>query len=244
MNENDRTLEPEILEAYGGLSTPVSAPADVLDRVEHRIRRRRTARRGVVAVAALAVVGAVGTQVLGGSAGDDGSRQVASDPGDGAATSTLTFTGGDGVEHLFAADELSALCTTGDSGVETLVLTRSDVAAAVEAGEEPSEEVLAKGPLLYVEVHVDDVTPGRVFALPFDSTTGDSGDRVMTFFFAAEEGAARANELSSAEPGASGTVTVHDASCGPTPSLWIEIDGTLGSEVEQPTRAITGEYRS
>ena len=44
--------------------------------------------------------------------------------------------------------------------------------------------------------------------------------------------------------GSSGTVTLHEAACGPSPSLWVEIDGTLGSEEQMDALAIEGEYRS
>ena len=68
----------------------------------------------------------------------------------------------------------------------------------------------------------------------------------FTFFFTAQahrEGK-RANELSSAEAGSSGTVTIHEASCGPNPTLSLDIAGTLGSEVEQQALAIEGSYHS
>jgi hypothetical protein len=233
--------EQDILEAYRDLSTPPSPPTDVLDRVHSRIGRRRTARRGVAGIAAVAAIGGAGVVILGGSDRTSESDLVATDPG---ATSTITFTHVAGGTYTFAAADLGILCTTRDSGGETLILTRADLVDDLRAEREPSQGVLAAAPLLYVELLVDQVEPGQEFQLPYESTSGDSGDRLMTFFVASEEGGPRANEVSSAEPGAAGVVTVHEATCGPTPSLWIEIDATLGSEVEQPPLAIKGEYRS
>lgn len=233
--------EPELREAYRDLSHPVSPPPDLLVRVDHGIRRRQVVRRSVVGLAVVAVTGGAGAVVLGGS---DGSRaddqRYATEPG---ATSTVTFTHADDSTYTFDAADLAIFCRTTE-GHETLVLTRRDLVADLKADREPSSEVLSPTPLLYVEVLVDEVRPGRVFSLPFDSPTGDSSDRVMTFFVASQEGDERANEVSSAEPGASGTVTVLDASCGASPSLAIVIGGTLGSEVEQDAMAVTGEYRS
>ncbi len=47
-----------------------------------------------------------------------------------------------------------------------------------------------------------------------------------------EDGPERANEVSSAEDGAAGEVRVLRASCDPTPVLELEVDATLGSELE------------
>jgi hypothetical protein len=52
----------------------------------------------------------------------------------------------------------------------------------------------------------------------------------------------RANEVSSAEYDAMATVTVGQASCGPTPVLELEVDTTLGSEVEQSTLDLAGSF--
>ena len=233
--------EPEILDAYRDLSTPQSPPPDLLARVDRGIRRRRTLRRSATGLAALAVAGGVGVVTLGGSEPTASDQQVATDTG---STSTLTFTHLDGGTHTFAAGDLALFCTSADSGRESLVLTRADLVDDLLAGREPGEEVVESAPLLYVELLVDKVTPGQEFRLPSDSRSGDSSDRVMTIFFASNEGGRRANEVSSAEPGASGAVTVNEARCGADPALSFAIDGTLGSEVGQPAMAIEGDYHS
>ena len=126
--------EPEILEAYRDLSTPVSAPADLLERVERRIKHRRTARRGVVALTVLAIAGGVGVQALGGGEGD-GDR-IAADPTTGDSSS-LTFIDADGQPHTFRPEDIGLTCVTGtkrngDPGPQTVVLARNEVITAHE----------------------------------------------------------------------------------------------------------------
>jgi hypothetical protein len=233
--------EPEILDAYRDLSGPASPPDDLLDRVHRRIGRRRIVRRAVTGLAAAAVVGGTSVLLLGGSDGTDTNDVVADDPG---SSSTLTFTHLGGETYTFAASDLGLFCTTSESGATSLFLVRADVIDDLKAGREPSEEVLASGPMLYVEVRLDKVTSGQEFRLPYDSRSGDSSDRAMTVFVASDEGGKRANEVSSAERGSSGTVTVNEASCGASPTLSIDVDGTLGSEVQQQAMAIEGTYTS
>ncbi len=52
----------------------------------------------------------------------------------------------------------------------------------------------------------------------------------------------RANEVSSAEEGAAGSVVVARASCDPVPVLELEVDATLGSEVAQGTLHLSGSF--
>jgi hypothetical protein len=235
--------EPEILEAYRNLSNPVSAPPDLLEKVERRITRRRRVRRGAVAVAAVAVVGGVGVGVLGGGDGG-GDDRVADDPG-GTDSSTLTYTDTDGSTYSFEAQDIGITCRTSDregKSFEVLTLTLNAMLPAAAQVVAPPDEAFT-GPVLHVEVLTEKVEPGQVFPLPYETVDGSSSRRAMTFFFTngIDDDS---NELSSAESDSSGTVTVHEATCGPDPSLWVEIDGTLGSEVEQPPVAIKGEYRS
>lgn len=229
--------EPEILQAYVGLGTPTSPPEDLLVRVERGIRRRRNVRRGMAGAAVLAVVGGVGVGVLG---GDDGSVQVAEDTGD---TSTLTYTETDGATFTFEAEDIDVACSTDG---KRLYLARNQSADAVRAGRMPGDfpESQLVLPVLYVELIVGKIDPGETFELPFDARSGDSDERAMTFFFTAGDEVDDSNELSSSESGSSGTVTIHEASCGPTPSLWIEIDAVLGSEEQLAPLAMKGEYRS
>ena len=180
-----------------------------------------------------------------------GSDPTASDQGfanDTGASSTLTFTHEDGGTYTFKAADLGLFCTTAESGVQSLILTRADLIDDLKADREPGFGALSSGPILYVELRVDKVTPGQEFRLPYEANSGDSSDRAMTFFVASDEGGRRPNEASSAEPGAAGSVTVREAACGPNPKLSVEIDGRLGSEVERPplgpALTIAGSYHS
>ena len=98
-------------------------------------------------------------------------------------------------------------------------------------------------PFVTFEGIVAKIQGGRTFPLVSESPSGDSERRPMTLFVADTEGAPRSNEVSSAEAGSAGTVTVLEASCDPTPVLRLEIDATLGSEVEQNTLDVTGVLR-
>ena len=88
-----------------------------------------------------------------------------------------------------------------------------------------------------------DKIDGQTFQLPVD---GDS-EHVALNLFAADPDVAptekRANEVSSAEYGSTGTIVVAHASCDPTPVLDLEADVTLGSEVEQGTLDLAGFFR-
>jgi len=234
--------EPDILEAYRALSRPTSAPPDLLERVDRRLTRRRTARRTTAAVAVLAVAGGIGVATLGGGNGDRG--QVADDPG-GTDSSTLTYTDTDGSTYRFEAQDISVVCSTSDrqgTTFQVLTLTLNAMIPAAVLGVVPPDEAFT-GPVLHVELLTDQVEPGQVFDLPYDTPGGRSERRAMTFFITNGVGD-DANELSSAEPGSTGTVTVNEARCGSSPALDLEIDGKLGSEVEQPALAIAGRYRS
>lgn len=227
--------EPEIVEAYLGLSTPVSPPEDLLARIDRGIRRRRNVRRGVAGVAALAVVGGVGVSVLG---GDDG-RQVAEDPRD---SSTLTYTDTDSSTFTFEAEDIDVACNKDGS---RMYLLRNNHADAVRAGRSPLDvpEDQWVLPVLYVELRLDEIDPPKTYNLPFEGQPHQE-IRGMAFFFTAGTELEGSNELSSAQPDSSGRVILHEATCGPNPSLWIEIDAVLGSEEEMAPLAIKGEYRS
>lgn len=229
-------VEAEILGAYRALGGPVSPPDDMFSRVERGIRRRRRGRRAVAGVAALAIAGTVGVSLLGGS---DTDRDLVADGG-GSDISTLTATLSDGSTQTFDATDIAVACNKDGT---RLWLARNAMAESFLTARGP-EETAFEAPVLIVELVVADVRPGQVFELPYDSASGDTDDRALTFFFTADEGRDRDNELSSAEPGSAGTVTVRDLGCGPTPFLDLIVDATLGSEVEQPALAIKGEYRS
>jgi hypothetical protein len=81
-------------------------------------------------------------------------------------------------------------------------------------------------------------------ALPLDGP-GDSDHRAFVLFAAdadSESPGKRGNEVSSAESGAAGTVRVLRASCDPTPVLEIQVEATLGSEVQRGTLDLVGSF--
>ena len=83
-------------------------------------------------------------------------------------------------------------------------------------------------PFLVFEGIVEKID-GRTFRLPFDADDGSSDSRAFVLFAVDPEVApseTRANEVSSAEEGAAGSVVVTRASCDPVPVLELEVDAT------------------
>jgi hypothetical protein len=227
------TEDRELTEAYARLGAALAPPPEVASRVERVVVGRRRRRRATAIGAALMVTAGVAGGVVVLRSGDDGQSVVATDPGGPRGSFTLTRADGSTIE----LDDLTLSCEKGPGG------------GAGQAGHiylfspfelDPSRESL-KEPYVYFDAVVAEVD-GRDFTLPFDSESGSSDDRAMVLF-AADAGGKNANEVSSAEPGASGTVRVLRASCEPTPVLELEGDGTLGSEVQQRPWTVVGSYR-
>ena len=236
------TTDDEIQLAYGHLDDALSPPADGAERIGRRMtvrrRRRRAALAGTGAVTAAAVVGAV--LVLGG--GDTGGPDAATDPATPTEErSALVLTRPDGSTYDFG--ELTVSCEPpmlfGDLSTPPgkRIWMYSQMSFTGTADEADSRLV---DPFVTFEGIVSKIQGGRTFELASESASGDSERRPMTLFVADTEGTPRSNEVSSSEAGSAGTVTVLEASCDPTPVLRLEIDATLGSEVEQNTLAVAG----
>jgi hypothetical protein len=108
---------------------------------------------------------------------------------------------------------------------------------------DPTDDGVLDHPVAYVDAVVAEVD-GRTFQLPFGSDD-DPLERALTIF-AADPAAATEHPVfgfSSAEIGAAGTVVVTRASCDPEPVLELQVDTTLGSEVQQGTLDLAGSYR-
>lgn len=221
--------DPEIVSAYDRLGRSLGAPVDVLTRVEHRMRARRRQRvaiAGGASALALVVAGTAAAFALGG--GDQPSTaHVADEPA--GPVSTLAFTRTDGSTYTFRDIEV-ACKKDPDSGRQLVTAT---------SPRKVRGDTLLE-PIFMFQASLDEVADGRTFTLPVDDAA--TSKLPMILFFATDEGGPRANELSSAEQ-STGTVEVTGASCGPTPSLGLKIDATLGSEVEQGSMAIAGELR-
>ena len=126
------------------------------------------------------MVGGVGFVALGGDDAADGTGQVA-DPG-GTETSTLTVTLSDGSTQTWATDDISVGCNPEGT---RLWLARNAMTESYAEAKGP-EETDVERPVLIVELLVDEVRAGDVFTLPYDSRSGSSDDRAMTFFFTAD----------------------------------------------------------
>ena len=238
MNEDIQHEDEQIVTAYARLGTALAPPPDIAVRVERRVavrrRRRRTAMAGV---AGLVLAGTAGGAVLLGSGADPDGDTIATDQPGPAGSFLITRTDG----STYTIDDLTVSCD------------RAPLGEPAQAGHiylyspyelDPSGKRLTE-PVLFLDAVVDKAD-GTTFTLPFDTRSGNSDDRAFVLFSADSEiapGSKRANEVSSSEAGAAGTVRVIRASCDPTPVLELEADATLGSEVEQGTYTVVGSYR-
>lgn len=234
--------EQQIQDGFDRLQGALAPPVDAAERVQRRVRARRRHRRtALVGAGALVVAGAAGGAVVLGS-GDDGTdRVVASDPGTQQGGS-FTLTRADG--STIVVDDLTVSCDQAPG----------PIGEPAEPGHlylsspfllDESEERLEQ-PFLYLDLDTRR-TDGRDLTLPVESRSGSSEDRALLLFAADADGSGdgpdRANEVSSAEPGAGGTVRVLRASCDPVPVLELEVDAALGSEVQQGAWRIEGRFR-
>jgi hypothetical protein len=229
-------LDPQVHDAYLRLGTALAPPPDVATRVVRRVaarrRHRRVAAGGVGLVVAAGVVG--GLVALGGGSSSD---TVAVDQP--ATHGSFTITRADG--STWTTSELTLTCQPppgepfSPGGPQHIWLLSPRHVSA-------DGKVLGD-PFVSFSGIVDKIG-GKTFQLPLDQAS----DTVPLVLFAADPDvpatAERANEVSSAEAQASGTVTVTEASCDPTPVLTISADTTLGSEVEQGTLKVSGSFSS
>jgi hypothetical protein len=239
MTDHETETDTELREAYRRLDTTLAPPADVAERVQRRIGVRRTRRRATLGgVGVLAVAGIAGAAALLGG-GDSGGRVVATDAPVSAPAPSFVLTRADG--SSVTIDDLTVSCDqpVGDSPAQPGHIYLSSPFDLDASGKALTQ------PFFYVDAVVADVD-GKEFTLPLDSVSGSSEDRGLVVFAADAGGDGdkhRANEVSSAEQGASGTVRVLRASCDPVPVLELEVDGTLGSEVGQGAWGVKGSDR-
>ncbi len=217
--------DDQIREGFERVTSALTPPPDATERVAQRITQRRRMRRtGVVACGAVAVVAAVGTAAL--LAGGDGTGTVADDPAPGGS---VVLTRPDGSTYPF--DDVTVECGPGTTGRTTVLASTPRRLDGLR--------VLA--PFLYVEANMRNLELGRTYELPLK---GDSDEVPLVVFVAdAAVNDQDGNEVSSSEPGAAGTVRVLEASCEPVPTLRVELDTTLGSEVDQGTLDVAGTLR-
>ena len=232
--------EQQIAEGYRRLDGALAPPLDAPERVERRVRvRRRRRRTAVVGATAFVVVAGVGTAAAL-SGGDDPGRTTAVDQPSGV--STLVMTRPDGSTYAFP--DVTVSCRPPETqGGDPLgdppgrIWMFSPIDLTGTAGSE--DDVRPVHPFVYFEGIVDKIDGDRTFTFPSDWSM-DSEHVPLTLFMADPQGSPRANEVSSSESGAAGTVRVVEASCDPEPVLRLEVDMTLGSEVEQGTLDVAG----
>jgi hypothetical protein len=224
--------EQRIKDGFDRLARALAPPADVASRVEQAVRTRRRRRRGAaVGVSAVVLAAGVAGAVLVSGGDDAGGDVVAADPGGPHGSFTLTRADG----STITLDDLTLTCdqAPGDPDVHPGHIYLSSP-FRLDASQRKLVEPYVSFDAVAAQVD------GRDFVLPPDSDTGDSEDRAFVLF--AADAGRDANEVSSAEPGASGTLRVLRASCDPTPVLELEVDGSLGSEVDAGAWAVQGSY--
>jgi hypothetical protein len=223
--------DEQIGTAYERLEGALAPPPDHAERVQRRIdvrrRGRRVARTGLAAVVVVGVVGGVAYA----RSGDDPSGTVAVDQPSGPE-STLVLTRSDGSTYAFPDVTVSCDPPADSDGPATgriYALSPRHI-----EGDSPTE------PFIYFEGIVKKIEDDQTFTFP-NEWTMDSAHFPMVLFMADPEGSAkRGNEVASSAGGESGTVRVLEASCAPVPTLRLEVDMTLGSEVGQQPLDIAG----
>lgn len=220
--------DEQIQDGFARLTSALAPPADAPERVARRITQRRRLRRAGVAVCGVVVIAAAGTAVVIGGDGGDGPGTVAADPA--GPDGSLVLTRPDGSTYPFGG--ITVQCGPGPTGQNTGTPT----IVAQSARRMDGSRLLR--PWFYFEGKVGDLELGRTYELPMQ---GGSDEVPLVVFVADVAGDGQdGNEVSSSEPGAAGTVRVLRASCEPAPSLEVEIDATLGSEVEQEPFHVAG----
>lgn len=217
--------DEQIRDGLARLTSALTPPPDATERVALRIAQRRRTRRAGIAACGLAVIAATGVAVVVMVGDSEVTGTVAVDPaGPGGS---LVLTRPDGSTYSFG--EITVECVN-DEGMPAPGDTGEDILAssAFRMGDSGLLE-----PFFYMKVDRRELEVGRTYdaALPENAFV----------VFAADAGTSDgANEVSSNEPGTAGTVRVLQASCEPVPTLQVELDATLGSEVDQEPMHVAG----
>jgi hypothetical protein len=236
--------EQQIKDGYERLEAGVAPPVDALVRVERRMATRRRRRRTAAAGASALGVLAVGGLAVAALSGDDPGRgaEVATDPSAGPV-STLVMTRSDGSTVAFPDVTVSCDPPVTDAGDPI-----SEAAGRIwmyspirTTGSEAADDVDLEEPFVYFEGSLAKIERGETFTFPDEASPAT--DMLPMIMFAADPAGTvegRANEASSQEMTAVGTVRVLEAACEPAPMLRLDVDLTLGSEVEGPPLGLAG----
>lgn len=216
--------DEQIRDGFGRLAAALTPPPDATERVAQRIAERRRRRRVGVVGGAVAVIAAIGATVVSGLGDREDTGAVAVDPAE--AKGSVVLTRPDGSTHTF--DEVTVACRPSATGQQVIT--------AFSPRDMEGRQLLS--PWFYFQGDPRDLAAGGTYELPL---RGDTDELPLIVFVADIEIDDReGNEVSSAQPGAAGTVRVLEASCDPDPILRVEFDTTLGSEVNQGALDVAG----
>lgn len=221
--------DQQIRDGLARLTSALAPPPDTTGRVARRISARRHRRRAGLAGCGLAAITVVGAAAV--MTGGDDTGTVAVDPA--SPDGSLLLTRPDGSTFSFA--DVAVECGEEEPG-RIAVLAQSP---------RHGDDSRLLSPLFYMAVDLRSVELGRTYDLPLPERVSDSdpfvSDSDPFIVFVADAGTSdEGNEVSSSQPGAAGTVRVVRASCDPLPTLHVELDATLGSEVGQGTLHVSG----
>jgi hypothetical protein len=223
--------EEQIKDGYDRLDGALAPPLDAEQRVQRRVTARRRQRRTAVAGVATLGVLAIGGTVVALAGGDDGSGPAVANDTTGDPVSTLVLTRPDGSTYAFEGVEVTCNAPEGEDGT---VGPQRISAFSPKA----FKDHRAVEPFVTFDGIVSKIAGDQTFTFPNDWTMGTN--RMPMVLFAADTDG---NEVASSAGGESGTVRVVEASCGPTPVLRLEVDMTLGSEVEKDPLKVAGSLR-
>lgn len=230
MNERTKDMsEQQINDGYARLDAALAPPVDTVQRVGGRVMARRRGRRMRLAGGTAIAVLAAGGTVLAALSGEDGTGQsVAVDP----PAPELVLSRPDGSTYAFRDIEVTCEAPPGGEPAADGPQRIWAVSPKVVEGDRVTE------PFVYFEGIVAKIEGDLTFRFPQDWNM--ASDRYPMVLFAADSDG---NEVASSAGGESGTVRVVEASCDPTPVLRLEVDMTLGSEVQQQPLRVAGRLR-
>lgn len=227
--------DPDLVEIYDQVDVDTTPAPPPLEAVAIRIAQRRRRRRGTALVGSAAVIAAVAAAAAGiGGGGQD--RDVATEP----PPDLLTVTEADGSTFTFS--DFTIACETDEQGRELILVSSGPV----------ETDGALKAPIFYLSMAVENGDgPAEFYPIPpkgepvqgLDLPPGIPTPTEVPFslFVATEERPGGNNEVTSGESGAAGTFEVGGAACGKDPSINFMVEGTLGSEVDQPPLDIAGQ---
>jgi hypothetical protein len=236
--EQSWSKDPDLVDLYEQLDVEITTVPPLEEVAAGMVRRRRGRRATAVALSSVAVAAAA--FVVGGTGdGERDTKGVVAGPPESA----LTVTEPDGSTFTFT--EFTISCERDDSGRDVILVysgpgeVRGDfLPSPIFTLEMPVEH--GEGPSRTYEIPPERV-PAPEKELPPGFPPEAADEAPFSLFVAAAGNSDGNNEASTGEDGAAGTFEVGGATCGEEPSIDFTVDGSLGSEVDQPPLQITGE---